>query len=170
MPASARALKLSTAIGSSDMPASASVLEDVNQLTGGMQYVLSWLSDRELAALISACDVFLTLSIAEGFCLAALEAQACGLPLILPDIPQLKEVYGDSALYVKGEGSWYSGLGGSYVTSSVEDAVEKLALLYEDTELRGEMQARSLANARRFSWDACATKIAKTLERITGEQ
>jgi len=163
-------LKLSTAIGSSDMPASTSVLEDVNQLTGRVQYVFGWLSDRELAALISACGVFLTLSTAEGFCLAALEAQACGLPLILPDIPQLREVYGDSALYVKREGSWYSGLGGFYVTSSVEDAVEKLVLLYEDTELRGEMQARSLANARRFSWDACAAEIAITLERIAGER
>jgi len=163
-------LKLSTAIGSSDMPASASVLEDVNQLTGKIQYVLGWFSDRELAALISACDVFLTLSTAEGFCLAALEAQACGLPVILPDLPQLREVYGDSALYVEREGSWYSGLGGYYVTSSVEDAVENLTLLYKDAEFRKEMQAKSLANAKRYSWDESAAKIIKILGSIAGRQ
>jgi glycosyltransferase involved in cell wall biosynthesis len=160
-------LKLSSAIGSSSMPASVSVLEDVNQLSGKVQYVLGWLDDRELAALVSACDVFLTLSTAEGFCLAALEAQACGLPVVLPDIPQLREVYGDSALYVKREGTWYSGLGCRYVTSSAEDAVEKLLLLYEDANLREEMRSKSLANAKRYSWDACAAKIVEVFEGIT---
>ncbi|MCC6006008.1 MAG: glycosyltransferase [Thermofilum sp.] len=149
------------------MPASVSVLEDVNQLSGKVHYVLGWLDDRELAALVSACDVFLTLSTAEGFCLAALEAQACGLPVVLPDIPQLREVYGDSALYVKREGTWYSGLGCRYVTSSAEDAVEKLLLLYEDAKLREEMRSKSLANAKRYSWDACAAKIVEVLEGIT---
>ncbi len=163
-------LKLSTAVGTSDMPADVSVLEDVNQLAGKIEYVLGWLDDRELAALVSACDVFLTLSTAEGFCLAALEAQACGLPVVLPDIPQLREVYGDSALYVKREGTWYSGLGGFYVTSSVEDAVEKLVLLYEDAGFRKEMQARSLANAKRYSWDESAAKIIKILESVAGRR
>jgi len=159
-------LKLSSAIGSSDMPASVSVLEDVNQLSGRVQYLLGWLDDRDLAAVISACDVFLTLSTAEGFCLAALEAQACGLPVILPDIPKLREVYGDSALYVEKEGSWYSGFGGHYVTSSVEDAVKKLTILYENSEFRNEMRARSLDNAKRYSWDACVAKIVEILKSL----
>jgi glycosyltransferase involved in cell wall biosynthesis len=129
-------LKLSTAVGTSDMPADVSVLEDVNQLAGKIEYVPGWLDDRELAALVSACDVFLTLSTAEGFCLAALEAQTCGFPVVLPDVPQLKEVYGDSALYAKREGTWYSGLRGFYVISSVEDAVENLVLLCNDVKFR----------------------------------
>ena len=129
-------LKLSTTVGTSDMPADVSVLEDVNQLAGKIEYVPGWLDDRELAALVSACDVFLTLSTAEGFCLAALEAQTCGFPVVLPDVPQLKEVYGDSALYAKREGTWYSGLRGFYVISSVEDAVENLVLLCDDVKFR----------------------------------
>jgi glycosyltransferase involved in cell wall biosynthesis len=152
------------------MPADVSVLEDVNQLAGKIEYVPGWLDDRELAALVSACNVFLTLSTAEGFCLAALEAQTCGFPVVLPDAPQLREVYSDSALYAKREGTWYSGLRGFYVTSSIEDAVENLVLLYEDVKFRKEMQAKSLANAKRYSWDESAAKIIKILESVAKRQ
>jgi glycosyltransferase involved in cell wall biosynthesis len=152
------------------MPADVSVLEDVNQLAGKIEYVPGWLDDRELAALVSACNVFLTLSTAEGFCLAALEAQTCGFPVVLPDAPQLREVHGDSALYAKSEGTWYSGLRGFYVTSSIEDAVENLVLLYEDVKFRKEMQAKSLANAKRYSWDESAAKIIKILESVAKRQ
>jgi glycosyltransferase involved in cell wall biosynthesis len=152
------------------MPADVSVLEDVNQLAGKIEYVPGWLDDSELAALVSACNVFLTLSTAEGFCLAALEAQTCGFPVVLPDAPQLREVYSDSALYAKREGTWYSGLRGFYVTSSIEDAVENLVLLYEDVKFRKEMQAKSLANAKRYSWDESAAKIIKILESVAKRQ
>jgi len=82
----------------------------------------------------------------------------------------LREVYSDSALYAKREGTWYSGLRGFYVTSSVEDAVENLVLLYEDVKFRKEMQAKSLANAKRYSWDESAAKIIKILESVAKRQ
>ncbi len=46
----------------------------------------------------------------EGFGIPPLESLACGTPVIVSDIPALKEVLGDAAVYVKlgNQGSWES--------------------------------------------------------------
>ena len=53
----------------------------------------------ELAALYRACDVFVTPYRGEGFCLPALEAMACGLPVIHTGIGPTNE-------FVPADGGW----------------------------------------------------------------
>ncbi|RLF14716.1 MAG: hypothetical protein DRN06_06690 [Thermoprotei archaeon] len=148
-----------------DAPYRHEALEDVNGLRKRLFYVSGWLEDVELAALISACDVFLSTSICEEFLLSALEAQACGLPAVLPDMPSLREVYSDSAVYLRREGWWYDGYGSKLPLSSVDDAVNRLYELYSNRELREELGSKSLKNASRYSWDESAVKLLKLLER-----
>lgn len=47
----------------------------------------------------SAADVFFMPSYAETFGLVILEALSCGLPVIARDIPEFRDIYGDSILY-----------------------------------------------------------------------
>ena len=56
--------------------------------------------DQMLAALYRNARALLHPALAEGFGLPALEAMACGCPVILSDIPSLREVGGDCARYV----------------------------------------------------------------------
>lgn len=56
--------------------------------------------DRDLAALYRHARALLHPALAEGFGLPALEAMACGAPLILSDIPSLREIAGELATYV----------------------------------------------------------------------
>jgi glycosyltransferase involved in cell wall biosynthesis len=56
-------------------------------------------SCSNLESVLPQYDVFLMTSFYEGQPVSLLEAMACGLPSLLSDIPVLREVAGDNALY-----------------------------------------------------------------------
>jgi glycosyltransferase involved in cell wall biosynthesis len=57
------------------------------------------LSEQGLLALFRASSIYLATSIYEPFGLAPLEAALCGCAILANDIPSLREVWGDAALY-----------------------------------------------------------------------
>src|SRR5262249_28194243 len=60
---------------------------------------------NNLASLYNACDVFVSLTASEGFCLPFLEALACELPVIAPDFGGQKDYLknGENALLCKSD-------------------------------------------------------------------
>ncbi len=60
------------------------------------------LSEPMLLALFRRSAVYVATSIYEPFGLAPLEAALCGCAVVANDIPSLREVWGDSAIYFKG--------------------------------------------------------------------
>ena len=61
--------------------------------------VLGPVPDDELPALVAAADAFAFPSLKEGFGLAAMEALAAGVPLVVRDLPVLREVFGPVARF-----------------------------------------------------------------------
>jgi glycosyltransferase involved in cell wall biosynthesis len=61
---------------------------------------LGHVEDDELAALYRGALCVAYVSLYEGFGLPVLEALACGAPVVAADIPALREVAGDAAVYV----------------------------------------------------------------------
>ncbi|WP_181807345.1 MSMEG_0565 family glycosyltransferase [Streptomyces shenzhenensis] len=59
--------------------------------------VLGPVPDGELPVLVAAADAFAFPSLKEGFGLAAMEALAAGVPLVVRDLPVLREVFGPAA-------------------------------------------------------------------------
>lgn len=60
-----------------------------------------YLPEREqIYSLLHESNVFLTPSVYEGFCVAAVEAMACGLPVIASDIDVFHEVIGEHGIFV----------------------------------------------------------------------
>lgn len=74
----------------------------------------------------------------EGFGLPAVEAMAAGVPLLLSDLPVLREMAGGAALYAP--------------SGDVEAWTELLRRAATDDDLRREMAARSAERAQRFDW------------------
>lgn len=107
----------------------------------------------ELCRLYRRARVFVLPSRYEGFGLTALEAMACGTPVVAGNVASVPEVVGDAAILV-----------------DPEDTVELSEALYRvftDGELRRELRARGLRRAARFSWKRTAAEVLRILDDVT---
>lgn len=73
---------------------------DGHELRPGNLYVLGELTTSELNAQMSRAGIYAAPVLYEPFGLSILEAALCGCALVLGDIPSLREIWGDSAIYV----------------------------------------------------------------------
>jgi len=82
----------------------------------------------------------------EGFGLPAVEALACGSPLILAHTSSLPEVGGDAALY--------------FPPGDTAALAHELAAVLGDSSSRSEMRERGIARAAQFTWQSFAQSNA----------
>ncbi|MFL6111003.1 MAG: MSMEG_0565 family glycosyltransferase [Catenulispora sp.] len=69
---------------------------------GTAPIVLGPVRHEDLPPLVAAADAFAFPSVKEGFGLAAMEALAAGVPLVVRDLPVLREVFGRTARFAAG--------------------------------------------------------------------
>jgi glycosyltransferase involved in cell wall biosynthesis len=113
------------------------------------------LDEETLAALMSAAAAFVMPSLAEGFGLPALEAMACGCPVIASNTTSLPEVAGDAALLVD--------------PRDANALAERLRAVLRDESLRQELRSKGLARAAQFSWERTARETAAVYRRVARE-
>jgi glycosyltransferase involved in cell wall biosynthesis len=111
-----------------------------------------YVAEEDLPALYSLAQLFVYPSRYEGFGLPALEALACGLPVVCTDSSSLPEVVGDAALLVP------------------PDEAQSLAVAMErvlnDDELRARMRIRGQEQAAHFTWDETARRTLQVYESM----
>jgi glycosyltransferase involved in cell wall biosynthesis len=103
--------------------------------------------DESLAALYRGADSLVFASLYEGFGLPALEAMACGTPVLCSGTTALGEVAGDAALLVDPE--------------STADIAHGLERIVRDPALAARLREAGPARARRHD----GARGVKTLER-----
>jgi glycosyltransferase-like protein len=110
----------------------------------GAVRILGPVDDEAMPALYQAADAFALASTREGFGLAALEAQASGLPAVLSNLEVFGEfaVDGDSALVARADDP--AAFGGALVRA------------LHDEPLRERLRAGGREVAARFGWAASA--------------
>jgi glycosyltransferase involved in cell wall biosynthesis len=108
--------------------------------------------DEDLPALYNAAAVLTTPSFYEGFGLPALEAMACGAPVVVADRASLPEVVGDAGLLVDPE--------------DVDDIARALGRALTNQTLRERMRARGLRQAGRFSWERTARETLSIYRQV----
>jgi len=116
---------------------------------GARVTTLGHVSGERLAALYSGAVAACIPSLYEGFGLPALEAMACGAPVLANDVGGVQEVGAGAALLVP-----------------VEDApgwVEGLLRLFQEPGLREHLSELGLTRASRYSWDRSAEAHAGLL-------
>lgn len=105
--------------------------------------------DDVLATLYREALVVVNPSRAEGYGLPAVEAAACGAPLLLSDVPAHRELFDEAAAFVD--------------PASAEAIAACLGELLAQPELRAGIAARCRAVAERLTWDAAADRLLPLL-------
>ena len=113
-----------------------------------------FVSDDTLAALYSGATVVVIPSLAEGFGLPAVEAAACGAPLLLSDIAAHRETLGGAALF--------------FPPRSVDRLGGELRRLLEDEEARQAVARRCREAVASRSWRETAEGLRRLLRDAAG--
>ena len=110
-----------------------------------------WVSSADLEALYAAATAFVLPTLAEGFGLPVLEAMARGVPVACSDIPVLREIAGEDALYFDPRSE-----------SAIAEAITKLMV---DGRLADRLRAAGPGHAAGFSWRRTASETLESYER-----
>ncbi len=111
-----------------------------------------YVSDSELVDLYLNARGLIYLSKYEGFGLPPLEAMHVGCPVVTTMGTSLPEVCGDAVLYVDPD-----------VNQQVANAIEALE---KSQGLRSLLVEKGIKQARKFSWEKCASIFLSTTEAI----
>ena len=108
-----------------------------------------YMTEQEKVHLLQRSWVLAVPSMAEGWGLVAIEANACGTPAIAFDVPGLREaiVHRRSGLLVNNE----------------QEFVEEICHLLQDSEFRAQLMRGALEHARQFTWDNTAAQTLRVL-------
>ncbi len=111
-----------------------------------------FVSDHALACLYTGASAVVLPSLAEGFGLPAVEAAACGAPVVLSDIPAHRETLGDDALF--------------FAPRDAIQLAEHVEQLLASDVLRRSLAERGHRRVARFSWDAAADALRTLLHEV----
>ena len=120
------------------------------RLTGRV-HLVGRVEDEELPPLYTGARALLFPSLYEGFGLPALEAMACGTPVVASNTTGLAEAVGDAGLTVD--------------PRSADELAEALRRLLDDQALRERLVAPGLARAAEFTWARMAAAHGRRLPR-----
>jgi glycosyltransferase involved in cell wall biosynthesis len=113
---------------------------------------LGYVPDEDLPQLYNLAELFVYPSLYEGFGIPAVEAMACGTPVVTSNTSSLPEAVGDAGLMVR--------------PTDVEAIAEAMAQVLTNPGLRTDLSRRGLERARLFTWRASAEKVLSIYRRF----
>ncbi len=113
---------------------------------------LGYVEDGDLSALFWGATAFVFPSLKEGFGLPALEAMACGCPVISSNLSAMPEVIGEAGILIN-----------PYDEETLKEGMTRLSA---DQRLREDLKAKGLKQASLFSWEKCAQETLEVYKKI----
>jgi len=110
------------------------------------------ISDEALMGLYRSARALVFPSLYEGFGIPPLEAMRFGLPVVAGDIPPVREVCDDAALYCD--------------PLSVDSIAAAMRTMLGDDACHADLAARTAARSARYAWDASATALLAALDTV----
>jgi glycosyltransferase involved in cell wall biosynthesis len=116
---------------------------------------LGHVNDVDLPCIYAAVDTLVTPSFNEGFGLPALEAMACGTPVVASTRGSFPEVVGDAGILVNPD--------------RPEDIAAGILRVWQEPRLRQSLVAKGLLRAEKFSWRRTAESTLAVYRQIAVE-
>jgi len=125
---------------------------DLQKLIGENVVLPGYIDDEALQKMYQNALFSVYPSLYEGFGLPPLESMTYGCPAINADIPSLREISGDAALYVD--------------PMDVSDMTAKMDLLASDADLRHQLRIEGLRQIKKYSWDKSAKQVLELAKQF----
>ena len=120
---------------------------------GDQVALTSYIPANELSAIFRQAKAYVFPSLSEGFGIPGLNAMAAGLPVICSNIPTLKEIYGNAALYSN--------------RHSPEDMAAKIQEVITDQQLRTDLVEKGREQVKKYSWQKMAQETLEVYQQIS---
>ena len=111
-----------------------------------------YIDEKDKRFVFAAAQAFVFPSLYEGFGIPVLEAMSQKIPVLASDIPSLKEIAGQGALY--------------FDTTSIVDFSQKLYDICVNNDLRAELIQSGMARISFFSWKNSAQKMLAIYRKL----
>jgi len=131
---------------------SSGIFDMVKRLRISERVVFTGHLHKNLEFVYNLADAFFFPSLYEAFGLAALEAMACGLPVISSPVTGCIDVVGDAGISID--------------PLNIEAMAEAIVNVLSSPKLRKSLSIASLARASMFSWDKCAHQTFAVYENV----
>lgn len=125
---------------------------DLQKLVSENVHLPGYIPDDALQAMYQNALLSVYPSLYEGFGLPPLESMTYGCPAVNSDIPALREVSGNAALYVD--------------PYDVKDITAQINRLLEDEELRQELRLKGLEQIKNYSWEKSARQVYELAQKF----
>lgn len=125
------------------------VLDYISENLQGRVFLLGKIKENDIINMYSLADIFIFVSLYEGFGLPILEAQSCECPVITSNKTSCPEIAGDSAKIIN--------------PYSVEDIAKAILDLLKNKEERDNLIKKGLENTKKFSWQYSAEILLKNV-------
>lgn len=112
-----------------------------------------YVPDDDLHVMYGQAEAYVFPSLSEGFGLPPLEAMSAGLPVLCSDIPVLREVCADAALF--------------FDPHDPASLIEQMEKLYSQKGLREELIAKGKKRTKQFSWKRMAEETLEVYGSVS---
>ena len=129
------------------------LLRQINNLDlEEMVHFTGYVSQEDLPLVYNLSSLFVYPTLYEGFGLPALEAMACGVPVITTDVSSLPEIVGEAGILVP--------------VNNVEALYGAMIAVLGDEDLRRKMINKGIQRAAKFTWEQTAILTFQVYQQV----
>jgi len=111
-----------------------------------------WVEESDLPCIFTGATAFVFPSKYEGFGIPVIQAMACGVPVVISDIPVLREVAGEAALY--------------FDPNDKNDMARAITEIIGNSDLRERLVELGRKRVKEFSWEKCAEETLSEINEM----